>query len=197
VSRLIKQFAIASLLLTFAAPAANANFVDSFFNDLFGPMGGGPRQTIRLKPGAYTPGDIVVSFGDRRLYYIESKTTAISYSIAIPKAEAKWSGVSYVSQKRENPTWTPTPDMRKENPKLPAYVAGGDPRNPLGTRAMYLGDSMYRIHGTDAEYLIGEQVSHGCIRMYNADVADLYKRAKVGAKVVVTWNHFNNRMQSE
>ena len=103
-SRLIKQFAIASLLLTFAAPAANANFVDSFFSDLFGPMGGGPRQTIKLKPGAYTPGEIVVSFGDRRLYFIESKTTAISYSIAIPKAEAKWSGVSYVSQKRENPT---------------------------------------------------------------------------------------------
>jgi lipoprotein-anchoring transpeptidase ErfK/SrfK len=196
VSRLIKQFAIASLMLVLAAPAANANFVDSFFNDLFGPMGGGPRQTIKLKPGAYTPGEIVVSFGDRRLYFIETKTTAISYSIAIPKAEAKWSGVSYVSQKRENPVWTPTADMRKENPKLPAYVAGGDPRNPLGTRAMYLGDSMYRIHGTDAEYLIGEQVSHGCIRMYNADVADLYKRAKVGAKVVVTWNHFN-RMQGE
>ena len=118
-SRLIKQFAIASLLLTFAAPAANANFVDSFFSDLFGPMGGGPRQTIKLKPGAYTPGEIVVSFGDRRLYFIELKTTAISYSIAIPKAEAKWSGVSYVSQKRENPVWTPTPDMRKGKSGFP------------------------------------------------------------------------------
>ena len=102
-------------------------------------MGGGPRQTIKLKPGAYTPGDVIVSFGDRRLFFIKSKTAAISYSIAIPKAEAKWSGVSYVSQKRENPTWTPTPDMRRENPKLPAYVAGGDPRNPLGARAIYLG----------------------------------------------------------
>ncbi len=193
-SRLIKQFAIASLLLTFAAPAANANFIDSFFSDLFGPMGGGGRETVRITPGTHNPGEIVVSFGDRRLYYIQSKAAAISYPIAIPKEEAKWSGVSYVSQKRENPTWTPTSDMRKENPKLPNYVAGGDPRNPLGTRALYLGNSMYRIHGTDAEWLIGQQVSHGCIRMYNADVADLYKRAKVGAKVTVNWNHFN-RMQ--
>ncbi len=190
-SRLMKQFAIASVLLTMAATSANANFLDSFFGDLFGPMGGGPRQTVKIKPGAYAPGEIIVSFGDRRLYYIESKTTAISYAIAIPKAEAKWSGVSYVSQKKENPVWTPTADMRRENPKLPAYVAGGDPRNPLGTRALYLGDSMYRIHGTDAEQLIGQQVSHGCIRMYNRDVADLYHRAKVGAKVTVTWNSFN------
>jgi lipoprotein-anchoring transpeptidase ErfK/SrfK len=191
VSRLIKQFAVASLLLTFAAPTAHANFIDSFFSDLFGPMGGGVKEHVRIKSGSYAPGEIVVSFGDRRLYYIESKTSALSYAIAIPKEEAKWSGVSHVSQKRENPIWTPTADMRKENPKLPAYVAGGDPRNPLGTRALYLGDSMYRIHGTDAEWLIGQQVSHGCIRMYNADVADLYKRAKVGARVTVTWNQFN------
>jgi lipoprotein-anchoring transpeptidase ErfK/SrfK len=190
-SRLIRPIAFASLLLTIAATNANAGFLDSFFNGLFGPMGGGPRETIHIKAGSYTPGEIIVSFGDRRLYYIESKNTAISYSIAIPKAEAKWSGVSYVSQKQVNPTWTPTADMRRENPSLPAYVAGGDPRNPLGTRALYLGDSMYRIHGTDAEYLIGQQVSHGCIRMYNRDVADLFGRAKVGAKVTVTWNHFN------
>ncbi|MBI4724976.1 MAG: L,D-transpeptidase [Rhodomicrobium sp.] len=187
-SRLLKQFAIASLALTIAASNANASFLDGFFNDLFGPMGGGPREHVRIR-GGYTPGQIVVSFGDRRLYYIESKTTAISYAIAIPKAEAKWSGVSYVSQKRENPTWTPTADMRRENPKLPAYVPGGDPRNPLGVRALYLGESLYRIHGTDAPWLIGQQVSHGCIRMYNEDVADLYRRAKVGAKVIVTWNH--------
>ena len=119
------------------------------------------------------------------------KATAISYAIAIPKEEARWSGVSYVSQKRENPVWTPTADMRRENPTLPSYVAGGDPRNPLGTRALYLGDSMYRIHGTDAPWLIGQQVSHGCIRMYNEDAADLFRRAKLGAKVVVTWNHMS------
>jgi|SRR5271165_1967799 len=190
-SRLLKPIALAGLLLTMAASNASAGFLDSFFSDLFGPMAAGGRTVVKIKPGAFTPGEIIVSFGDRRLYYIDSKTTAISYPIAIPKEEAKWSGVSYVSQKRENPTWTPTPDMRKENPTLPQYVAGGDPRNPLGVRALYLGDSMYRIHGTDAPQLIGHQVSHGCIRMYNSDVVDLYKKAKVGAKVTVTWNHIN------
>lgn len=189
--RLLKPIVTAGLLLTMAATNASAGFLDSFFNDLFGPMGGGGRQVVKIKPGSFNPGEIIVSFGDRRLYYIDSKTTAVSYPIAIPKEEAKWSGVSYVSQKRENPTWTPTPDMRKENPTLPAYVAGGDPRNPLGVRALYLGESMYRIHGTDAPQLIGHQVSHGCIRMYNSDVVDLYKKAKVGAKVTVTWNHIN------
>lgn len=191
-SRLMKQLAIAGVALTVAASNANANFLDSFFSDIFGPIGPAGRQHVRIKGGSYAPGEIIVSFGDRRLYYIESKTTAISYAIAIPKDEARWSGVSYVSQKRENPTWTPTPDMRRENPTLPPYVAGGDPRNPLGTRALYLGESMYRIHGTDAPWLIGQQVSHGCIRMYNEDAADLYRRAKVGAKVVVTWEHVHS-----
>ena len=193
-SRFLKQITVASLALTIAASAAsdaNANLLDSFFSGIFGPMSGpAGRQYVKVR-GSYNPGDIIVSFGDRRLYYIDSKSSAISYAIAIPKAEAKWSGVSYVSQKRENPTWTPTAHMRRENPALPQSVAGGDPRNPLGTRALYLGDSMYRIHGTDAPWLIGQQVSHGCIRMYNEDAADLYKRAKVGAKVVVTWNHMN------
>lgn len=188
-SRLMR-IAFAGLALTMAAPNANASFLDGFFSDLFGPIGPAGRQHVKLK-GNFTPGEIIVSFGDRRLYYVESKTTAISYAIAIPKDEARWSGVSYVSQKRENPTWTPTEDMRRENPKLPAYVAGGDPRNPLGVRALYLGDSLYRIHGTDAPWLIGQQVSHGCIRMYNDDVLDLYRRAKVGAKVTVTWSHIN------
>lgn len=192
---MLRQFKVAALavagLLTLAfAPAARADFVDSFFSDLFGPIGPQGRQTLTFKPGAYAPGSIVVSFGDRRLYYIQSKNVAISYPIAIPKNEARWSGVSYVSQKRENPSWTPTADMRRENPKLPSYVAGGDPRNPLGVRALYLGSSLYRIHGTDAPWLIGQQVSHGCIRMYNEDVLDLYRHAKVGAKVIVTWNRF-------
>jgi len=182
--------AVASLIMTGALSSAKAEFLDSFFNDLFGPMGTGGRTHVRFR-GAYAPGSIVVSFGDRRLYYIESKGTAMSYPIAIPKAEAKWSGVSYVSQKRENPTWTPTSDMRRENPRLPSYVAGGDPRNPLGVRALYLGSSMYRIHGTDAPWLIGQQVSHGCIRMHNEDVLDLYRRAHVGSKVIVTWQSFN------
>jgi lipoprotein-anchoring transpeptidase ErfK/SrfK len=138
----------------------------------------------------YEPGQIVISFGDRRLYYVMQKNSAISYPIAIPKGDARWAGVLTVSDKRVNPSWTPTADMRAENPKLPAYVPGGHPRNPLGVRALYLGNSMYRIHGTDAPWLIGQEVSHGCIRMLNEDVVDLYNRARIGTRVTVTWSRF-------
>ena len=82
--------------------------------------------------------------------------------------------------------------MRAENPKLPAFVPGGHPRNPLGVRALYLGASLYRIHGTDAPWLIGQEVSKGCIRMTNEDVIDLYNRARVGARVTVTWSRFSS-----
>lgn len=142
-------------------------------------------------PRKFSAGQIVVSFGDRRLYYTTGKGRAISYPIAIPKGEARWSGVLRVSAKKVNPSWTPTAQMRRENPKLPAFVPGGHPRNPLGVRALYLGNTLYRIHGTDAPWLIGQQVSHGCIRMHNADVVDLYKRARIGTRVTVTWSRFS------
>ena len=164
-----------------------------WLNDLFGDSSGSyqSRYTARIS-SSYQPGQIIVSFGDRRLYYVVQKGQAISYPIAIPKGEARWQGVSTVSDKRVNPIWTPTAEMRRENPKLPAFVPGGHPRNPLGVRALYLGSSMYRIHGTDAPSQIGQEVSHGCIRMFNEDVLDLYERARIGTRVVVTWS----RMQS-
>jgi lipoprotein-anchoring transpeptidase ErfK/SrfK len=172
----------------FATPQAMAQ---GFFDDLFGSFDSGPQSRAQVRfSSSYAPGTIIVSFGDRRLYYIEGRGKAISYPIAIPKDEARWSGTSVVSQKKVNPDWTPTADMRRENPKLPAYVPGGHPLNPLGVRALYLGSSLYRIHGTDAPWLIGKQVSHGCIRMYNNDVIDLYQRAKVGTPVIVTWKRF-------
>ena len=90
-----------------------------------------------------------------------------------------------------NPSWTPTPTMIAENPRLPRWVPGGHPMNPLGVRALYLGSSTYRIHGTDAPWTIGTAVSKGCIRMYNQDVLDLYPRAAVGAKVTVTYQRFD------
>src|SRR5262249_26624849 len=96
-------------------------------------------------PARYQAGEIVVSFGDRRLYYIEARGRAISYPIAIPRAQDTWSGVQRVSMKRVDPSWTPTASMRRENPKLPAFVPGGHPRNPLGVRALYLGNTLYRI----------------------------------------------------
>ncbi len=136
------------------------------------------------------PGEIIVSFTDRRLYLVTQPGHAISYPIAIPREQDRWEGRTSVTQKRENPSWTPTPTMIKENPKLPRWVPGGHPMNPLGVRALYLGSSLYRIHGTDAPWTIGTAVSKGCIRMYNKDSQDLYEQVKVGAKVLVTWNTY-------
>jgi lipoprotein-anchoring transpeptidase ErfK/SrfK len=150
---------------------------------------GGGRQSVGFSP-QYHPGQVIVSFGDRRLYLVTARGQAISYPIAVPREQSRWSGVLSVSSKRVNPSWTPTPSMRKENPSLPSFVPGGHPQNPLGVRALYLGSSMYRIHGTDAPWTIGQAVSKGCIRMYNSDVLDLYPRVPVGARVTVTWQRF-------
>jgi hypothetical protein len=144
---------------------------------------------VRFSP-QYPAGQIIVSFSDRRLYYITRPGEALSYPIATPREQSRWQGVTSVSQKRVNPSWTPTPEMVKENPRLPRWVPGGHPMNPLGVRALYLGSSMYRIHGTDAPWTIGTNVSKGCIRMYNQDVLDLYPRVNVGAKVTVTYQRF-------
>lgn len=151
---------------------------------------GGKRQTVSFSP-QFKPNQVIVSFGDRRLYLVTKPGQAISYPIAVPREQSRWQGVTAVSSKRENPSWTPTPDMMKENPLLPSWVPGGHPMNPLGVRALYLGASTYRIHGTDAPWTIGQAVSKGCIRMFNEDVLDLYPRVPVGMKVTVTWDRFN------
>lgn len=153
------------------------------------PEYGGGRQTVTFDP-QYKKGQIIVSFGDRRLYLITAPGQALSYPIAIPREQSRWQGRTSVSSKRENPDWRPTPDMLKENPRLPSWVPGGHPMNPLGVRALYLGSSLYRIHGTDAPWTIGQAVSKGCIRMFNEDVLDLYPRVPVGTTVTVTWERF-------
>ncbi len=153
--------------------------------------GGSGGQEVEFS-AKYPAKQIIVSFGDRQLYYIYAKGRALAYPIAVPRQQSRWAGVTFVSQKRINPPWTPTPEMRKENPQLPAFVPGGHPLNPLGYRAMYLGSSLYRIHGTDAPWTIGTAVSKGCIRMYNEDVEELYKRISVGTKVTVTWSRYQS-----
>jgi lipoprotein-anchoring transpeptidase ErfK/SrfK len=152
--------------------------------------GASGRELVRFSP-RFAPGEIIVSFGDRRLYFIERPGVATSYPIAIPRDQDRWEGLTTVSEKKVNPTWRPTADMLAENPQLPPFVPGGHPHNPLGMRALYLGTSTYRIHGTDAPWTIGTAVSKGCIRMYNQDVLDLYPRAAVGARVTVTWQRFH------
>jgi len=150
---------------------------------------GGERQIVSFDP-KYTPGQLIVSFGDRRLYLITHRGRAISYPIAVPREKSRWQGRTTISNKRVNPSWRPTAEMLEENPKLPSWVPGGHPMNPLGVRALYLGASAYRIHGTDAPWTIGQAVSQGCIRMYNKDVLDLYPRVPVGTRVTVTWARF-------
>ena len=158
-----------------------------YFGGFFGGKSG--RASVRFSSN-YRPGQIIVSFSDRRLYYVVRRGKAISYPIASPRPQSRWQGTMRISRKQVNPPWTPTPTMRRENPNLPAFVPGGHPRNPLGNRALYLGSSLYRIHGTDAPWTIGRAVSKGCIRMFNRDVADLYRRVGVGTRVIVTWRRY-------
>jgi lipoprotein-anchoring transpeptidase ErfK/SrfK len=174
-----------------AAPASAQLFWDWGGGTEVGASG---REIVPFSP-QYDRGQIIVSFGDRRLYFVTRLGEAISYPIAVPRDEDRWEGATTVSDKRVNPSWTPTPTMVAENPRLPRWVPGGHPMNPLGVRALYLRSSAYRIHGTDAPWTIGTAVSKGCIRMYNQDVLDLYPRVSVGAVVTVTWQNFNHTAQ--
>lgn len=187
----LSVFKIYLVAATFAvlgiAATPSTAFAQGFFSQLFGGASG--RHEVRFS-SRYGVGTIVVSFADRRLYKVIGKGRAISYPIGVPTGKARWSGTLRVSQKRVNPGWTPTPSMRRENPSLPAHVPGGHPRNPLGVRALYLGNTLYRIHGTDAPWTVGQNVTHGCIRMYNNDVIDLYNRTRIGTKVIATWKSF-------
>ena len=131
-----------------------------------------------------TPGTIVIDTPSTKLYYVLGGGKAIRYGIGVGREGFTWSGVQTISRKTEWPDWIPPTEMLQRQPYLPRFVAGGA-GNPLGARAMYLGGTIYRIHGTNAPETIGGQVSSGCIRMLNEDVVDLYARANVGTKVVV------------
>jgi len=129
-------------------------------------------------------GTIIINTSERRLYYVLGQGMALRYAVAVGKEGMQWSGETFVQSKRRNPSWTPTPRMRREDPWLPAYVPAG-PKNPLGVRAIYLGWSEYRIHGTNMPGSIGRAASSGCIRMLNSDVMDLFERVHIGAPVYV------------
>ena len=135
-------------------------------------------------PTKNSPGTIIVKVSERRLYYVLGGGKARSYVIAVGIEGYAWSGVSTVSAKREWPDWTPTPNILKRFPNLPHHMEGG-PDNPLGARALYLGGTLYRIHGTNEPWKLGGGVSSGCIRLSNDDIIDLYNRTKIGATVIV------------
>nr|WP_177202346.1 L,D-transpeptidase [Methylobacterium sp. ap11] len=135
-------------------------------------------------PGAQAPGTIVVDTAARFLYLVRGDGTAIRYRVAVGRPGTTWKGVETVTAKQEWPQWTPTPEMRRSRPGLPRHVVGG-PHNPLGARALYLGSTLYRIHGTTNPRSIGRAASAGCFRMLNEDVIELYRFVPVGTKVQV------------
>jgi lipoprotein-anchoring transpeptidase ErfK/SrfK len=132
------------------------------------------------------PGTIIIETGERRLYLVLEDGKAMKYGIGVGRDGFTWSGTHRITRKAEWPGWTPPPAMRKRVPDLPAYMPGG-PDNPLGARALYIGSTLYRVHGTSEPWSIGQAVSSGCIRLTNEDVTDLYERVQVGAKIIV--NH--------
>ena len=142
----------------------------------------------RRQPVSYRttqpPGTLIIDTSQRFLYLVQTPTRAMRYGIGVGRDGFTWSGILRVSRKAEWPDWTPPPEMIKRQPYLPRWMAGG-PGNPMGARALYLGQTVYRIHGTNAPNTIGHAVSSGCFRLVNSEIEDLYERVPVGAKVVV------------
>jgi len=141
------------------------------------------RQVVNYA-GNEQPGTIIIDTPHKFLFLVEDGGKALRYGIGVGRPGFTWSGVKAITAMREWPDWHPPEEMLQRRPDLPRYMAGG-PDNPLGARAMYLGSTLYRIHGSNEPWTIGTQVSSGCIRMRNDDVTDLYQRVKVGTKVVI------------
>lgn len=141
------------------------------------------RQVVRYRTSERA-GTIIVDTGRHYLYLVLRDGFAMRYGIGVARSGFEWSGTHKVTAKREWPGWTPPAEMRKRQPYLPQFMPGG-PDNPLGARALYIGSTLYRIHGTSEPWTIGGNVSSGCIRLTNDDVTDLYARVKIGARVVV------------
>ncbi len=133
---------------------------------------------------AEAPGTIIVHTSERFLYLIQPGGRALRYGIGVGREGFQWQGLQKISRKQEWPDWTPPPEMIARQPYLPRFMAGG-PGNPMGARALYLGGTVYRIHGTNQPHTIGSAVSSGCFRLVNNDVADLYERVPVGTKVII------------
>ncbi len=145
------------------------------------------REKVRFSEN-HPEGTIIIDTSERRLYYVLGNGRALKYGVGVGRDGFTWSGRNRISRKAEWPGWTPPATMRareaRKGRKLPAYMPGG-PNNPLGARALYIGSTLYRIHGTNQPWTIGQAMSSGCIRMANDDVVDLYQRAKIGSRVIV------------
>ena len=178
--------AVIGAVLALTAGAAQAQFLDftgtsqSYYQGGSSPIA---RSTV-MYPTREAPGTIVVNTAERRLYLVLGNGQALRYGIGVGRDGFRWGGVHRISAKKEWPAWTPPSQMLHRRPDLPRHMSGGID-NPLGARAMYLGSTLYRIHGSNEPETIGQAVSSGCFRMTNDDVVDLYNRVSVGARVVV------------
>jgi lipoprotein-anchoring transpeptidase ErfK/SrfK len=192
---MIRAFALLFAAVTVLAGAGHAQAQGFDLRDILGGgpnfrdggLGGGvspiPRQTVNFA-GGYAPGTIYINTAERRLYLVLGNGQAIRYGIGVGRDGFRWSGTHRITAKKEWPSWTPPAQMLRRRPDLPRHMVGGVD-NPLGARAMYLGSTLYRIHGSNEPETIGQAVSSGCFRMTNEDVTDLYSRVPVGATVIV------------
>src|SRR5438270_56346 len=178
---------LAAIVLIATMPAARASEVFGLDGNLLDPgpriANPIPRKTVTVIEN-YAPGTILVNTAERRLYLMTGNGEAIRYGIGVGRDGFRWGGVHRITAKREWPSWTPPAQMLARRPDLPRHMAGGI-ENPLGARAMYLGSTLYRIHGSNEPETIGQAVSSGCFRMTNDDVKDLYERVRIGTTVIV------------
>ncbi len=191
-SALIAGFLLALMLIVSAQPFSGGTYkptmeepppgVDNTARDVELPPE--LRRTPVSYRSDYPPGTIIVNTSDRFLYLIQSQTVALRYGIGVGRDGFQWGGIYKISRKAEWPDWTPPPEMIERQPYLPRFMAGG-PGNPMGAAALYIGATVYRIHGTNAPETIGQAVSSGCFRLVNEDVQDLFARVPVGTKVFV------------
>jgi lipoprotein-anchoring transpeptidase ErfK/SrfK len=189
--KMTRAFALLLAAVTMLAGIGHARAQGVDMRDV---MGGGPnfrvggsnqipRTTVNFT-SEYSPGTIIVNTAERRLYLVLPNGEALRYGIGVGRDGFRWSGIHRITAKKEWPSWTPPAQMLARRRDLPRHMAGGID-NPLGARAMYLGSTLYRIHGSNEPETIGQAVSSGCFRMTNDDVQDLYNRVPVGTTVVV------------
>jgi lipoprotein-anchoring transpeptidase ErfK/SrfK len=194
-NRFFKTAAAAIVLASLATGSAMAAQNKPFAGVVIVPASAPPTAQVEAQPAFKRgkivsfasdkkPGSIIINTKTNQLYYVLGMDRAVMYRVATAKKGFEWSGTHKVSSKTQWPDWRPPVQMRERRPDLPAYMAGG-PKNPLGARAIYLGSSIYRIHGTNEPKSIGKAASSGCIRMLNEDVSELYKFVKMGTEVTV------------